>query len=245
MHDGTRSSAGPALGHGAGLASLRGADSDAEGITGEESGNGLLLFVETEGRDGLGEILNSEQGAILEDDGDADGGEIGIQDIGAMACGVHPLGMKTGGGRAGSDIFCNDAEAGASAGGAVLKIGFTGKLVGQRSVADHEKAVSAGGQGQRMIPRECGQAVRGALLVDAVEKELFVRGGGVGWRSAGGGGGERRAAGGRLGLGCCAIEKGARKRNRARAQRERGRNGDEGSVGHKAKLGNKEASALG
>ncbi len=55
-----------------------------------DSGNGALLLVERKDFDGAGEVFYSVELIVASDDGDSDGVDAGIEEIGAVAGGVHP-----------------------------------------------------------------------------------------------------------------------------------------------------------
>ena len=56
----------------------------------DDAGNGALLLVERKDFDGAGEVFYGVELVVARDDGDPDGVNVGIEEIGAVAGGVHP-----------------------------------------------------------------------------------------------------------------------------------------------------------
>src|SRR5260370_40565990 len=76
--------------------------------------------------------------------------------------------------RADSDVLRDDAEPGAGFGEAAFEAGLAGELVLESIQIEHEEGVAAGGFEEGVIPLECGEALRGALVVDGLA-ELALR----------------------------------------------------------------------
>ncbi len=115
--------------------------------------------------DGAFEVLDGEELAALGDDGDADGVDVGVEEVAAMAGGVHPgvLDLERGG--AFGDVFGDDAEAGTGGGGTLGEFMLSCILVGYVVVGKHDTGVDGGGVDEGGIAAERGETEGGALLV--------------------------------------------------------------------------------
>jgi hypothetical protein len=76
--------------HGAGLAGVVGGFGDTHSGLCDDAGNGALLLIEGKDFDGAGEVFYGVELVVASDDGDSDGIYAGIEEIGAVAGGVHP-----------------------------------------------------------------------------------------------------------------------------------------------------------
>lgn len=76
--------------HGAGLASVVGGFGDAHSRLCNDAGDGALLLIDRKDFYGAGEVFYGVQLVVARDDRDADGVDVGIEEIGAMVGGVHP-----------------------------------------------------------------------------------------------------------------------------------------------------------
>jgi hypothetical protein len=128
------------------------------------------------GRDGAGEVFDGEELAVALEDGDADGVEVGVEEIGAVGPGVHPLGVDVSGGRSLGDVLGEGAEAGTGRGGARGKVGLAGELMRQPILLGHAQGVLVCSAGERRVPLQGRQALRGAVAVGGVEQGLFSGG---------------------------------------------------------------------
>lgn len=132
------------------------------------------------GGDGAAEVFDGEEQAsgvavVGGDDGDADGGEVGVKNVGAVDGAVHPGIVDLGGGGAvAGDVLGDGAEAGPGVGGAGEEVGFAGVLVlGDASGTSGEGGVKAGGSGEGWVPGERCEVVLGAGLVGELEEGLL------------------------------------------------------------------------
>ena len=170
--DGGRPWSSPAAVQFAGFASVRGTSIHVKAVRGELRGDLVLLLVQRERRNTGGEIFYGEQGITGLDYRDANGVQIGIEEIGAVGSRVHPLRVQTGDVGTLGDVFGDHAEAGASLAGAVLHRRFTGKLMRELIHLGHSQGVLVRSGGQRGIPSQRRQADGGAIAVGSVKQGL-------------------------------------------------------------------------
>jgi len=164
---------------GAGAAGLDGGGEDGDAVGGEEVGDGGLLLGEGEVLDGALEVFDGEELAVLGDDGDADGVDGGVEEIAAMAGGVHPGFVNLEGALAFGDVFGDDAEAGSGVGGALGEFKFSWILMGYVVVGEHDAGVLGGCADESGIAAEWGEMEGGALLVGGGLEVLLGDGGGA------------------------------------------------------------------
>jgi hypothetical protein len=167
--------AGVALGHGAGFAGIFIGGGGRDALSLEELCDVLLDGVAVEGGDVVGEVLDGVEEAVGFDDGDADGVEVGIEEIGAVGGGGHPD-LLDGGGvfAAAGEIFSDGAEVGSGLIGAGEEIGFAGILVREiAGGADDPLGVGVRGADERTVPLQGREIVRGAGLVGELEEGLL------------------------------------------------------------------------
>jgi len=170
--------------HAAGSASIFQADSvvacDLQTGQGKKAGYCGLLLVEAERFYRAGEVFNSVELVVADDDGDSYGVDIGVEDVFAVPFGVHPEAMNDWCIRGFGDVFGDKAEVSARVGSADGEFGFSGKLVGDVGVFGHLLGVVEGGLGKDWIKMELGKAVGGPFLIGCREKVLLGYFGGVG-----------------------------------------------------------------
>ncbi len=137
---------------------------------------------------GTSEVLDGVEGALLLCYADADDGEAGIEDVGAVDGGAHPLLFDGDDAVAAvGDVLCDGGEVGTGHGGAGGEVGFAGVLVGETALlVDDPVGMDAGGVGECGIPREGSDAVLGAALIGEFEEGLL----GGGWALLGDGWGD-------------------------------------------------------
>ena len=140
----------------AGGAGERGGGDGGEALVEKELGDVGLDGGAAEDGGGVAEVLDGEEGAVLLDDGDADGGELRAEQVGAVDRGLEPELRDGGGVGAGgaAKVFGDPAEVGSGLRGAGGEIGLTGVLVLERTQAGvrHVRGVLAGGESEGGIP---------------------------------------------------------------------------------------------
>jgi len=167
------SASGIAGGHGAGDASLGGRVGYGNTGLSDDAGYGLFLLVERQGLHDAGEVFDGVELAVAVDDGDADGIDLGVEEVGAVAGGVHPEVVDDDGGGGFADVFADEAEVHAGVGSAVGEVGLVVELVGDGGVVGHLAGVEDGGLGKDGVEAEGGEAEGCAFLVSSGEKVLF------------------------------------------------------------------------
>jgi hypothetical protein len=175
--------AGEAHVGGAGLAGVGGGGEDGDAEGGQQGGDGGLLLGEGEVLDGALEVFDGEELVALGDDSDADGVDGGVEEVAAVAGGVHPGVLNLEGGGAFGDVFGDDAEAGTDGGGALGEFKFSWILMGYVVVGKHDAGMNGGGADQGGIAAEWGESEGGTLLVGGGLEVLLGDGG----RAHGGG----------------------------------------------------------
>jgi hypothetical protein len=100
---------------------------------------------------------------------------LGIQQIGAMMGGKHPVFVERPCPRVQSYILLDQAEMGACVARAGCQIGLALKTVGNRLVFSHTQTVLEGGSAQRRIQLERSNSSGGASLI-GLKQQLFGRG---------------------------------------------------------------------
>ena len=85
----------------------------------DDAGNGVLLLVECEDFDRAGEVFYRIELIVACDDGDADGVDVGIEEIGAVAGGLHPEIVDDDGAGGFAYVFADETEVCADAGSAL------------------------------------------------------------------------------------------------------------------------------
>jgi hypothetical protein len=169
--------AGEAHVGGAGLAGVGGGGEDREAEGGEQVGDGGLLLDEGEVLDGALEVFDGEEPVALGDDGDAYGLDGGVEEITAMARGVHPGILDLEGGGTFGDVFGDDTEAGTNGGGAAGEFKFSWILMGYIVVGKHDAGVNGGSLDECGISAERGKMECGTLLVGGGLEVLLGDGG--------------------------------------------------------------------
>jgi hypothetical protein len=140
-----------------------------------------LLFDSSGGEDvrGVAEVLDGGEEAVGSDgDGNADGGEAGAEEVGAVAGAIDPALVDLEGGLVvGGEVFGNGAEVSSGLVASGDEIGLAGIFVIEcAGVLEDYAKVLTGGAGQRGVPGERWQAVLSAELVGEVEEGFFVGG---------------------------------------------------------------------
>ena len=134
----------------------------------------MFLLLHTQIGDGLRKILNSEQSPWPAHRRDADSRELRIENVFAVAWGIHPSGVNDLRIRTGSDVLCDRGEAGTGFREAISEAGLARELVLKPIQIEHEQRVVAGGFEERVVPLKRGEALRGAFVVEGLE-ELALR----------------------------------------------------------------------
>ncbi len=91
---------------------------------------------------------------------------LGIEQIGTVFGGVHPLAIDLRRGRANRCAFRNQAEVRSGAAGSLCKSRLTIKLILDRLFGDHTQAVLAGSLSERRVPLQCTCPSFGACVID-------------------------------------------------------------------------------
>ena len=157
----------------AGLACILRGLSDMQAGLREDAGDGALLLVECEGFNAAGEVLDCPELCSADDDGDADGIDLWIQQVSSVSRGVHPHVVDDDGSGGGGYVFCDEAEVCAGIGSAFGEIGFAVELMGDRGVGSHFAGVMEGGSREDTVVPEGWKSLRGAALVGGGEEILF------------------------------------------------------------------------
>jgi len=165
-----------ACGHAAGPAGIFDTDAFAAYLQAgllKKIGYGLLLFVETKRLDGAGEVFHRKKLMIAGDDRDANGVDVGIQEVFAVTFGVHPEVVNHGGVGCFGYVFRNETEVRTGTGSADGKVGFAGKLVGDFSVSGHFAGMVASCLSENGVAMERWEALSGSSLIGGGEEVLL------------------------------------------------------------------------
>ena len=122
------------------------------------------------------EVFYCEELIIASDDGDSDGIDVGIKQIGAVAGGVHPEIMDNDRGGGLSYVFSDEAKVRASIGSAGCKLWFAVELVGYLLMFCHLMSVDFGGFGEDRIEVKWRKSLIGAVFVRGGEEILLGHG---------------------------------------------------------------------
>lgn len=160
----------------AGSPRLLGIFGDAQTVGGKKFADLLLLLFAVQRRNLGGEILHGEILVTQFLDRDADGIQLGIQDVGAMAGRKHPVDVDRGNILSLRDILCDSAKTSARRFGAGLQFRLAGKTVGDGIALHHLEDVALRGFGERGIPLQRRSAAMDALAVCGVHQKFFVAG---------------------------------------------------------------------
>ncbi len=95
-----------------------------------------------------GEVFYGVELIVASDDSNADGIDVWIKQIGAVAGGVHPEVVDDDGGWGLPYVFCDEPEVRASIGSASCQFGFAVELMGYFLVIRHLASVNGGGFGE-------------------------------------------------------------------------------------------------
>jgi len=123
--------------HGAGLAGVVRCFGDTHSGLCDDAGNCAFLLGECEVFDGAGEVFYSVELVVARNDGDTDGVDVGIEEIGAVAGGVHPEVVDDDGAGSFAYVFGDEAKVRAGIGSARCEFGFAVELVGDGGVVGH------------------------------------------------------------------------------------------------------------
>ncbi len=133
----------------------------------------FFLLLDTQFRNDLRKILDSEKTPRPAHRRDSHGSEPRIQNILAVAGRIHPAFMNDLGIRTDGDIFRDDAEARAGIREACFEARLVRKLVLEHIQIEHEEGVVAGGFEEGVVPLEHGEALRGAFAIQGLEELAF------------------------------------------------------------------------
>src|SRR5260370_13861009 len=125
-------------------------------------------------RDKLGKSLDGKEAPRPPHCGDSNGGESRVQDVLQVARRIHPASMNGLGIRTDGDVLRDGTEPRAGFGKAAFQVGLTGELVLEPIQIGHAESMLSGGPEEGVVPLECGEALGGALTVEALE-ELALR----------------------------------------------------------------------
>jgi hypothetical protein len=171
--------------HRAGLAGVLGGFGDAHSGLCEDAGNGAFLLVERKNFDGAGEVFYGVELVVTGDDGNPDRIDVWIEQVSAMAGGVHPEIVDDDGAWSFSYIFGDEAKVRASIGAARCEFGLAVELVGDVGVVGHLAGVLGGGFAQDGIEADRWKSLIGAGFIGGGEEillgdgEIVLWGGGV------------------------------------------------------------------
>lgn len=142
----------------------------AEELLGSVVGVGVL-----EDCDGAAEVFDGVEGAAVFKDGDAEGGEVGIEEVGAVDGRAHPFPVEDGCvGATGGEVFGDGAEVGSGAGCAGGEVGLAGVLVFEVvGFVHHALVVKHCGSGEGWVPGEGRDALGGAVPVGELEESAL------------------------------------------------------------------------
>jgi hypothetical protein len=147
---------------------------DLESARNKQRRHGLFLPLHAEIRDGVGEILYSEETACSAHHGDAHRIQARVENILSVAGRIHPSTVNGIWIRSDGDVLGDDTKARTGSSEALFKIGFVGELVLELIQIDHAEGMQAGGFEERVVPSQNSQGMRGALAVQRFE-ELALR----------------------------------------------------------------------
>ena len=164
--------------HGAGLAcvGVRFCGGDAVGL----EGLGYAFFEAIVGLDGcaVGEVLDGGEEAVVGNDGDAYGVEVGVENIGAVGGSAHPGLMEGGGVGTAADVFGDGGEVGSGLGTASGHVGLAWVLMLELALFMNDSlGVDSGGAGEVAVPVDGRQVVGGSGLIGELEDGLLGAGG--------------------------------------------------------------------
>ncbi len=107
---------------------------------------------------------------IAEDDGDADGVDVGIEKVIAAAFGFHAQIVNHGGLRGFCDIFADEREAPAGVGCASGEVGLSRRLVEDVVAIGHLTGVIEGCLGENRVKAQFGKAACRAVVIGSGEE---------------------------------------------------------------------------
>ena len=167
------------MGHLAGLpgvlAQVGGKPGRLELVRRQEPRDGLLDLIGGEIRGASLEVGDGVEGASALHDSKADRIQVGVEDVGAVGRGFHPLVLDHLRVRSQGDVFRDSLEVRARLRRARGQIGFAGVLVRELSFLCEPLRMRLGGLGEGVVPLERGQALLGAGLVCFFEEKLLLR----------------------------------------------------------------------
>ena len=124
--------------------------------------------------DEAGKILNGIEVISPPYHCDSDGGNSGIENVFAVAGGVHPSVVNLLRVGADGNVFRDGVEAGTGFGGALIQRGLTRVLMREIVLTGHDDGVLARGAGENRIPPKGLQVQGHALAVGGVEEGLLI-----------------------------------------------------------------------
>jgi len=164
-----------AIGH-AGFASVfaTGRGFEAAGL--KKHGDTALLFVNRESFDGAGKILRGKQIAASMHRGDADRGEVGIENVAAMAGRVHPAHVDDLSIFGDGNVLGNQRKVSSGISNAIAQGCFAGVLMLEKLFLSHAQGMLASSFGERGIPFQRGQVLLGAFAICGFKEFFFSAG---------------------------------------------------------------------
>ncbi len=159
----------------AGGARLRVAAQDQDTVLVDEIGNARLDLRWGKNLHAACVVRSGIEHAASGNDGDADAIDFRVQQIGAMAGGVHPLGVNLRGVRTNGHVLFNQVKVRAGLAGSCGKVRLPTVPMSDRPFGGHAHAVLAGGGGERLIPLELSGAILRAGVIGQ-RQQLFRRG---------------------------------------------------------------------
>ena len=156
--------------HGGGEVGVR---DDGDAALNEEICNFSFDLFGGEHGDGFGVVGHGVQAVRGIDDSDADGVDVGIDEIGVVMFGVHPLVVDGLWQWGDGDILFNEREVDAGGGGAGGEVWLAGKLMGDGVLGGDALGVKACSNREGGVPLERRQVQLGPRLVCEVDKALL------------------------------------------------------------------------
>jgi hypothetical protein len=121
----------------------------------------------------VAEVFDGVDLVAVDENGDADGVVLRVEEVGAVAWRVHPAGVDHGNGWGEGYVFGYGVEAVGGCFGAFQEAGFSGELVRDVLPLGHLPGVSEGGGGEFGVDGEWSGTDLGALLVGGGDEVLL------------------------------------------------------------------------
>jgi hypothetical protein len=135
------------------------------------------FFERVEGLNGrrAGEVFDGVEEAAIFEDGDANGIEVGVEDVGAVGGAGHPASVELGRTDVSScEVFGDGCEVSVCLGGARGEVGFAGVLMLEVvGFVDDPLGMGERGLSEGWVPVEWREVVLGACLIGHLEEGTF------------------------------------------------------------------------